>query len=141
MEYSCETIHVALCDLETLADGIHAPGSEKWHQQADSLPVPFKALARIRSATRLGPITLGEAHDMPHLSVVRQPSSILFKSLNGGAMATLAPNDIPATGGRVRVTAFLYTLTFTQHDFALAAQDHEYAFINRTESCPCCSKS
>ncbi|KAK7686478.1 hypothetical protein QCA50_010074 [Cerrena zonata] len=115
MDYSCEMVHVPLCDLETLADSVHAPGSEEWHQLAESLPSPFGSLTRIQSDVHLGPITLGEAHHLPYISVVKRPNAIIFRSLNGGAMTTLELNDIPATAGKPHKIMSMRMLTEQNH--------------------------
>ena len=101
--YSCTAIHTSLMDLETLAESIYAPGSQEWHQRAETLPSPFVSLIKIHAKHRLGSISLGEAHGVPYLGVIKHPNSILFKRLNGGYMTTFTPHNIALAAGRVRM--------------------------------------
>lgn len=89
LHYDCDALFITLDSLELLADCVHPPGSARFIEYASSLPRPFRRLTRLRSKSPLGPIVLEEVYGSPYVGVVRRPNSILFKELNGGALAVL----------------------------------------------------
>lgn len=95
VKYECHAVHVPLAELDTICDPRFIPGSEEFIAHAASLPAPFHRLCLIRSTRQLESITLDVLRGKPHLTVIRNPCTLMFKPLDGGPVSTLTLNRFP----------------------------------------------
>ncbi|KII93284.1 hypothetical protein PLICRDRAFT_385911 [Plicaturopsis crispa FD-325 SS-3] len=88
-KYKCFILHTSLAALERLGETRNLPSS--WEHFMISLEenAPFRYVHVIRSALRLGKISLVNISGMPHLCAIQHPESLLFANLHNGYTAIL----------------------------------------------------
>ncbi|KAJ3559401.1 hypothetical protein NM688_g373 [Phlebia brevispora] len=84
VKYECHALHVSLAALEAICDPRFVPGSPEFIAHAAAQPPPFHRLCLIRSSRELGTLTLDEIRGKAHLTVLRKPTTLMMKPLDGG---------------------------------------------------------
>ncbi|KAI0086202.1 hypothetical protein BDY19DRAFT_895289 [Irpex rosettiformis] len=96
IKHECRVLHVPLAPIEALDHSSIIPGSCQYLQKTRSMSPPFHQISLIRSRSQiLGPLVLDDFGGEPYLTVVKDPSQIIFKPLEGGhvSIIDLLPNN------------------------------------------------
>ncbi|CCL99060.1 uncharacterized protein FIBRA_01071 [Fibroporia radiculosa] len=96
VKHECTVLQISLEKLEHLSDPRLHSETDRFLNYAIAQEAPFRLLAVIKSRRQLMHPVLDEIRGSPFIAVVKLPNTIVFKNLEGGALATM---DCAATTG------------------------------------------
>lgn len=119
LKYECTVLHVSLASLDLLTDRRLVPQSFAFEEVARAQKDAFATVARIRTGTQLGVVTLQEGYDIVEgrvngstVAVVKRPNTIIIQDLSTPVRTTLVcPNSEFYPLNRVSGLSSLFALS------------------------------
>ena len=94
LKYECTVLHMSMAIVDALSDRHIAPQTRQFQARLDVLRNNvdgdvWKVVARIRTASQLGSLSLDRIDGKPYVCLLKRPNKIVFQCLNDSVRSTL----------------------------------------------------